>query len=155
METAPLQNTNHQKLDNNTHPLDPLDMELSLEELETKYQDALKAHRHIKIYKGKHERNDLYIGYCEDCGTFNELHWVDACADGYDCCLKLVCDDNCVAFCSAGHANYYYNCGDEEVIECDTCKERIEPHCTWWGIDRKSTRLNSSHEWISRMPSSA
>ena len=24
-----------------------------------------------------------------------------------------------------------------------------------WGIDRKSTRLNSSHEWISRMPSSA
>ena len=27
----------------------------------------------------------------------------------------------------------------------------------WWLIppDRKSTRLNSSHEWISRMPSSA
>ena len=24
-----------------------------------------------------------------------------------------------------------------------------------WYIDRKSTRLNSSHEWISRMPSSA
>ena len=24
-----------------------------------------------------------------------------------------------------------------------------------WGADRKSTRLNSSHEWISRMPSSA
>ena len=23
------------------------------------------------------------------------------------------------------------------------------------GADRKSTRLNSSHEWISRMPSSA
>ena len=23
------------------------------------------------------------------------------------------------------------------------------------GVDRKSTRLNSSHEWISRMPSSA
>ena len=23
------------------------------------------------------------------------------------------------------------------------------------GLDRKSTRLNSSHEWISRMPSSA
>ena len=29
-------------------------------------------------------------------------------------------------------------------IVADTC-----------GIDRKSTRLNSSHEWISRMPSSA
>ena len=26
----------------------------------------------------------------------------------------------------------------------------------WWiPADRKSTRLNSSHEWISRMPSSA
>ena len=25
----------------------------------------------------------------------------------------------------------------------------------WIGEDRKSTRLNSSHEWISRMPSSA
>ena len=25
----------------------------------------------------------------------------------------------------------------------------------WEGADRKSTRLNSSHEWISRMPSSA
>ena len=24
-----------------------------------------------------------------------------------------------------------------------------------WAGDRKSTRLNSSHEWISRMPSSA
>ena len=24
-----------------------------------------------------------------------------------------------------------------------------------WDLDRKSTRLNSSHEWISRMPSSA
>ena len=26
---------------------------------------------------------------------------------------------------------------------------------TFWALDRKSTRLNSSHEWISRMPSSA
>ena len=26
---------------------------------------------------------------------------------------------------------------------------------TFWPRDRKSTRLNSSHEWISRMPSSA
>ena len=25
----------------------------------------------------------------------------------------------------------------------------------WMLLDRKSTRLNSSHEWISRMPSSA
>ena len=31
----------------------------------------------------------------------------------------------------------------------------ILPALTFVGIDRKSTRLNSSHEWISRMPSSA
>ena len=30
-----------------------------------------------------------------------------------------------------------------------------QPDGTWHITDRKSTRLNSSHEWISRMPSSA
>src|ERR1044071_9184490 len=30
-----------------------------------------------------------------------------------------------------------------------------KPFGDWWQQDRKSTRLNSSHEWISRMPSSA
>ena len=30
----------------------------------------------------------------------------------------------------------------------------VEPGI-YYSIDRKSTRLNSSHEWISRMPSSA
>ena len=30
----------------------------------------------------------------------------------------------------------------------------VDPQ-TWASADRKSTRLNSSHEWISRMPSSA
>ena len=35
--------------------------------------------------------------------------------------------------------------------------ERELPLPRWLqqGLDRKSTRLNSSHEWISRMPSSA
>ena len=32
---------------------------------------------------------------------------------------------------------------------CDTAQ------CGACTVDRKSTRLNSSHEWISRMPSSA
>ena len=31
----------------------------------------------------------------------------------------------------------------------------ITLHTGWTVTDRKSTRLNSSHEWISRMPSSA
>ena len=35
----------------------------------------------------------------------------------------------------------------------------VNPRCNHLGsearLDRKSTRLNSSHEWISRMPSSA
>ena len=33
---------------------------------------------------------------------------------------------------------------------------KFSTYATWWiRQDRKSTRLNSSHEWISRMPSSA
>ena len=35
--------------------------------------------------------------------------------------------------------------------KCLTCLNIVYKKC----IDRKSTRLNSSHEWISRMPSSA
>ena len=35
-----------------------------------------------------------------------------------------------------------------------TCLESTF-HPAWDKVDRKSTRLNSSHEWISRMPSSA
>ena len=35
-------------------------------------------------------------------------------------------------------------------IECD-----LEDLAASFAEDRKSTRLNSSHEWISRMPSSA
>ena len=31
----------------------------------------------------------------------------------------------------------------------------LVPQALTFTIDRKSTRLNSSHEWISRMPSSA
>ena len=41
---------------------------------------------------------------------------------------------------------------------CDLAKELLEKHDIELFplyIDRKSTRLNSSHEWISRMPSSA
>ena len=34
-------------------------------------------------------------------------------------------------------------------------KAGVEISGKTWGLDRKSTRLNSSHEWISRMPSSA
>ena len=46
--------------------------------------------------------------------------------------------------------------GEVELREGETLEElkaRMKPKKK--GIDRKSTRLNSSHEWISRMPSSA
>ena len=49
-----------------------------------------------------------------------------------------------------------------DLAELDRFIERTEPilaggwtHLKVTSIDRKSTRLNSSHEWISRMPSSA
>ena len=68
------------------------------------------------------------------------------------------------------------NCGNklpDGALFCDQCGRRIvyestynpapqpvQPqYPTYYGMqknpDRKSTRLNSSHEWISRMPSSA
>ena len=34
-------------------------------------------------------------------------------------------------------------------------EERMQRYSYLENLDRKSTRLNSSHEWISRMPSSA
>ena len=37
-------------------------------------------------------------------------------------------------------------------------KVHLQPERSYWGLaarDRKSTRLNSSHEFVSRMPSSA
>ena len=50
---------------------------------------------------------------------------------------------------------------DEQIIQ--NWNETVNPNDTVWHLgdvifgqeDRKSTRLNSSHEWISRMPSSA
>ena len=41
------------------------------------------------------------------------------------------------------------------LILSDTFEQFGRPFMRQLGIDRKSTRLNSSHEWISRMPSSA
>ena len=42
------------------------------------------------------------------------------------------------------------------VAEGEKCVRRLlESELKVVSLDRKSTRLNSSHEWISRMPSSA
>ena len=40
-------------------------------------------------------------------------------------------------------------------LELNVIKDFINPDMVKALLDRKSTRLNSSHEWISRMPSSA
>ena len=42
-----------------------------------------------------------------------------------------------------------------EAVVTAAGKEQAKPAANWLMGDRKSTRLNSSHEWISRMPSSA
>ena len=108
------------------------DLELTLEELESKY--CLLDGTSIKIYKGENENYDVHFGFCEDCKFLNKLQWTSACADGYNCCMKLICHDECAVYCSAGHINYYYNCGDSITLECEICKESINPHCTWWGL---------------------
>ena len=40
-------------------------------------------------------------------------------------------------------------------ISRDSIRAALDSPIAWGILDRKSTRLNSSHEWISRMPSSA
>ena len=42
-----------------------------------------------------------------------------------------------------------------QFVASDERVEVVAAGRTDTGVDRKSTRLNSSHEWISRMPSSA
>ena len=46
-------------------------------------------------------------------------------------------------------ANQYY------VVETNGAFKDMLRTCDMVGLDRKSTRLNSSHLWLSRMPSSA
>lgn len=126
------------------------DKDLTLEELKTKYyhsiMDRIKADEagihnalptsdySIRIYQGKKENHDIYYGFCEDCNSLNKLKWRDGCADGRFCCAKLVCHDECAAYCSAGHVNYYLTFEDSITIECETCQELIKPHIRWWGI---------------------
>ena len=45
--------------------------------------------------------------------------------------------------------------GDTLVGQADALLNSLMANPTLAPTDRKSTRLNSSHEWISRMPSSA
>ena len=59
-------------------------------------------------------------------------------------------------------ANWVVKSGDfvqngQVIAEIDSDKATLEMTAEASGeiTDRKSTRLNSSHEWISRMPSSA
>ena len=49
---------------------------------------------------------------------------------------------------------YYHDIDLENFKKTERLIDKIAPHIIIHA-DRKSTRLNSSHEWISRMPSSA
>ena len=44
---------------------------------------------------------------------------------------------------------------EKESEEKYVKRTEIEGVMNFWSLDRKSTRLNSSHEFVSRMPSSA
>ena len=59
---------------------------------------------------------------------------------------------------SSGLEGLLLHAGDALGVFLDDQQYPFKAHAPfrWWApLDRKSTRLNSSHEWISRMPSSA
>ena len=59
-------------------------------------------------------------------------------------------------YCEVGHNP---NCGDEITLQLKLNGNKIEDMAFYFHliliVDRKSTRLNSSHSSVSRMPSSA
>ena len=56
---------------------------------------------------------------------------------------------------SLGHEVVNYGTDSYESCNYPEFGEKIGNAVASGEVDRKSTRLNSSHEWISRMPSSA
>ena len=79
--------------------------------------------------------------------------------------MRLVADESCdisviVGVRGAGHdviaiAELMSGIDDEKVIELAASQQRLLLTEDKDFIDRKSTRLNSSHDELSRMPSSA
>jgi hypothetical protein len=88
----------------------------------------------IQIWKSECKRENIYYGFCEDCNQLAKLHWEDACMDGNDCCLKLICIDECIVYCSKGHLNTYPNYRYNDCIECFKCNETVKIHQIWWGL---------------------
>lgn len=81
--------------------------------------------------------SEIHYGICVDCNKIGKLHYEDSCADGYNCCLKLICFYKCRTFCNKGHINYYNNWdGEVGVIECSTCQEQFQPNYEWNGLSR-------------------
>ena len=75
-------------------------------------------------------------------GTFNIINYYRSKGIHYQCFIDTL-------FVPVAHEKLWY----DYIL---ACKEKIENQFNkYLEGDRKSTRLNSSHEWISRMPSSA
>ena len=68
--------------------------------------------------------------------------------------LRLKWDENALVHASAGYSH-----GETLILDnsgFNSSSDTVDAAVSYAGPkDRKSTRLNSSHEWISRMPSSA
>ena len=113
--------------------------DITLEELHSKYYsiilDELDKNNYdmslcteILIWKDDREKQNIYYGFCEDCNQLNKLHYEEACADGNNCCMKLICIDKCVVYCSRGHVIFYENYGYQETLECSKCNKILNPH---------------------------
>ena len=96
------------------------------------------------------------------CGLDSNCKWTtnatdDWCYDSVGCCMDIGCwdfDGTDETTCTNTSSNGGLNC-TWDPYAVDTWKNTTGMCFDEWSLDRKSTRLNSSHIPLSRMPSSA
>lgn len=65
---------------------------------------------------------------CQECGRVNFLEKTDACADGYGCCTKKICYNECIYTCGICHM-IFHNSEDIYVIDTNNNEDDNKEEC--------------------------